>query len=241
MEKSKLTKISVSTHPNGYSLKIDGQDYMYFNMMELLAGVMVHIGLQNTDYMDKGNILTMLFQTMIGQEWEKNITSMRSRIKDMEDNLGRTIAHLEQTAKVGDRLEPRINELNETIRSLNENIENQKAENRKALMDVRETSQTAKSTSAEFKKETKTMKECISKINKASDDIKKMKEQADKHLKTIELLERRLNKIIPEPEKKKGGGRSKKADTAVAKIAEEQRLEEMEAKLKEHWNKEGVK
>jgi chromosome segregation ATPase len=214
---------------------------MYFNMMELLAGVMVHIGLQNTDYMDKGNILTMLFQTMIGQEWEKNITSMRSRIKDMEDNLGRTIAHLEQTAKVGDRLEPRINELNETIRSLNENIENQKAENRKALMDVRETSQTAKSTSAEFKKETKTMKECISKLNKASDDIKKMKEQADKHLKTVELLERRLNNIIPEPEKKKGGGRSKKADTAVAKIAEEQRMEEMEAKLKEHWDKEGVK
>jgi hypothetical protein len=68
-----------------------------------------------------------------------------------------------------------------------------------------------------------------------------MKEQADKHLKTVELLERRLNNIIPEPEKKKGGGRSKKADTAVAKIAEEQRMEEMEAKLKEHWNKEGVK
>ena len=241
MEKSKLPKISVSTLPNGYSLKIAGQDYLYFNMMELLAGFMVHVGLKDTDYMDKGNILTMLFQTMIGQEWEKNITSMRSRIKDMEDNLGRTIAHLEQTAKVGDRLEPRINELNETIRSLNENIEKQKTENRKALMDVRETSQTAKSTSAEFKKETKTMKECISKINKASDDIKKMKEQADKHLRTVELLERRLNNIIPEPEKKKGGGRSKKADTAVAKIAEEQHLEEMEAKLKEHWDKEGVK
>ena len=241
MEKSKLPKISVSTLPNGYSLKIDGQDYLYFNMMELLAGFMVHVGLQNTDYMDKGNILTMLFQTMIGQEWEKNITSMRSRIKDMEDNLGRTIAHLEQTAKVGDRLEPRINELNETIRSLNENIENQKAENRKALMDVRETSQTAKSTSAEFKKETKTMKECISKLNKASDDIKKMKEQADKHLKTVELLERRLNNIIPEPEKKKGGGRSKKADAAVAKVADDQNLKEMEAKLKEHWDKEGVK
>ena len=227
MEKSKLPKISVSTLPNGYSLKIDGQDYLYFNMMELLAGFMVHVGLQDTDYMDKGNILTMLFQTMIGQEWEKNITSMRSRIKDMEDNLGRTIAHLEQTAKVGDRLEPRINELNETIRSLNENIENQKAENRKALMDVRETSQTAKSTSAEFKKETKTMKEYISKLKKASDDIKNMKEQADKHLRTIELLERRLNNIIPEPEKKK--------------VADDQNLKEMEAKLKEHWDKKGVK
>lgn len=241
MAKQEKRQIKVSTLPNGYALTIDGQEYMYFNQMDLLAGFMVHIGLHEAQYMENGNILTMLFQTMVGQEWEKNITSMRSRIKDMEDNLGRTIAHLEQTAKVGDRLEPRINELNETIRSLNENIENQKAENRKALMDVRETSQTAKSTSAEFKKETKTMKDCISKLKKASDEIKKMKEQADKHLKTVELLERRLNNIIPEPEKKKGGGRSKKADTAVAKIAEEQRLEEMEAKLKEHWDKEGVK
>lgn len=264
MAKQEKRQIKVSTLPNGYTLTIDGQEYMYFNQMDLLAGFMVHVGLQNTDYMDKGNILTMLFQTMLGQEWEKNITAMRSRIKDMEDNLGRTIAHLEQTAKVGDRLEPRINELNETIKSLSENIDKQKEENRKALMDVRETSQTAKSTSQEFKTETRKMKECITKLDKASGDIRKMKEQADKHLKTVELLEGRLNNIIPEPEKKEtkkndngkkddepsksdkpkkkpGGGRSKEADAAVEKVAEEQRLEEMEAKLKEHWKKEGVK
>ena len=257
MAKSNLQKVSVSTLPNGYSLKVDGQEYMYFNMMDLLAGFMVHIGLQETDYMDKGNILTMLFQTMIGQEWEKNITAMRNRIKDMEEKLNKTLSHLEQTAATGDRMEPRINELNEAVKKLQEDIDKQKAENRKALMDVRETAKTAKDTAAEFKKESKTLKDCIVKIEKGVDDVKQMKEMADKHLKTVELYERRLGNIIQEqpatkketkkdnePSKsgkttKKRGGRNKEADAAVAEVAKEQHLEEMEEKLKEHWDKKG--
>lgn len=263
MAKSNLQKVSVSTLPNGYSLKVGEKEYMYFNMMDLLAGFMVHIGLQDTDYMDKGNILTMLFQTMIGQEWEKNITAMRSRIKDMEEKLNKTLSHLEQTANTGDRMEPRINELNEAIKKLQDDIDKQKAENRKALMDVRETSSTAKTTALDFKRESKTLKDCIAKINKGVDDVKEMKEMADKHLKTVELYERRLGNIIPEqpatkketkkdkgkkedkPSKSKktttksAGGRNKEADAAVAKIAEEQHMAEMEEKLKEHWDKKG--
>ena len=255
MAKSNLQNVSVRTLPNGYSLKVDGQEYMYFNMMDLLAGFMVHIGLQETDYMEKGNILTMLFQTMIGKEWEKNITAMRNRIKEMEDKVGRTLSHLEQTAATGDRMEPRINELNEVIKKLQEDIDKQKAENRKALMDVRETAKTAKDTAAEFKKESKTLKDCIAKIEKGVDDVKQMKEMADKHLKTVELYERRLDNIIPEqpatkketkkePSKsrtstKKRGGRNKEADAAVAEVAKEQHLEEMEEKLREHWDKKG--
>lgn len=240
MAKQEKRQIKVSTLPNGYALTIDGQEYMYFNQMDLLAGFMVHIGLHEAQYMENGNILTMLFQTMVGQEWEKNITSMRSRIKDMEDNLGRTIAHLEQTAKVGDRLEPRINELNETIKSLYENIEEQKAENRKALMDVRETSQTAKNTSADFKKESKDLKATIDKINKISKEIKEMKQEAEIHTKSVELQERRLENILTKAEKenvtpskstkttKKSTGGRRKNDAAV--------LAEIEKQAKENPN-----
>ena len=263
MAKSNLQKVSVSTLPNGYSLKVDGQEYMYFNMMDLLAGFMVHIGLQETDYMDKGNILTMLFQTMIGQEWEKNITAMHNRIKEMEEKLNKTLSHLEQTAATGDRMEPRINELNEAVKKLQEDIDKQKAENRKALMDVRETSQTAKTTALDFKRESKTLKDCIVKIEKGVDDVKQMKEMADKHMKTVELYERMLENVLPDDKKKKPslkekyakrteaelsksgkttkkrGGRNKEADAAVAEVAKEQHLEEMEEKLKEHWDKKG--
>lgn len=230
MEKSRKQKINVSTLSNGYCLKIDEQEYMYFNAMELLAGFMVHVGMQKTDYMDKGDILTMLFQTMVGQEWENTITSLNSRVRDLEDRLGRTINHLEQTAKTGDRMEPRINELNEAIKSLYENIEKQKKDNRQSLMDVRESSQTAKETAAEFKKESKELKANIATIDKYAKGVKKMIQDAETHTKTVELLERRLENLFNTIEKnaKKSTGSRKKNDAAV--------LAEIERQSKENPN-----
>lgn len=267
MAKNNLERITLSTLPNGYQLKMGGKEFMYFNMMELLAGLMIHIGMQNPDYMDKGNILSMLFQVMIGHEWEENINSMRNRIRDMEDKLTKTISHLELVASTGDRIEPRINEITEAIRTLSDNLEMQKAENRKSLMDVRESSKTAKDTAKEFKEQSKELKKNVDAVNKCAKDIKEMREMAEKHLKTVELLEDRMGNIVPEkpastknanketngkpskskkePSKSKktttksAGGRNKEADAAVEKIAEEQHMAEMEEKLKEHWDKKG--
>ena len=260
MAKNNLERITLSTLPNGYQLKMGGKEYMYFNMMELLAGLMIHIGMQSPEYMDKGNILSMLFQVMIGREWEENVNSLRNRIRDMEDKLTKTISHLEQVASTGDRMEPRITEITEAIRTLNDNLEMQKAENRKALMDVRESAKTAKDTAKEFKEQSKELKKNVDAFNKCAKDIKEMREMAEKHLKTVELLEDRMGNIVPEkpetpktkpskskkePSKSKktatksAGGRNKEADAAVAKIAEEQHIAEMEEKLKEHWDKNG--
>ena len=257
MAKNNLERITLSTLPNGYQLKMGGKEYMYFNMMELLAGLMIHIGMQNPDYMDKGNILSMLFQVMIGREWEENVNSLRNRIRDMEDKLTKTISHLEQVASTGDRMEPRINEITEAIRTLSDNLEMQKAENRKALMDVRESAKTAKDTAKDFNEQSKELKKNVDAVNKCAKDIKEMREMAEKHLKTVELLENRMGNIVPETPKtkpskskkepskskktatKSAGGRNKEADAAVAKIAEEQHMAEIEEKLKEHWDKKG--
>ena len=216
--------------------------------------------MQSSEYMDKGNILSMLFQVMIGHEWEENINSLRNRIRDMEDKLTKTISQLEQVASTGDRMEPRINEINEAIRKLSENLEMQKAENRKALMDVRESAKTAKDTAKEFKEQSKELKKNVDAFNKCAKDIKEMREMAEKHLKTVELLEDRMGNIVPEKPAstknvnketktktskskktttKSAGGRNKEADAAVAKIAEEQHMAEMEEKLKDHWDKNG--
>lgn len=215
MAKSELQKISVKTLPNGYELKANGHDYMYFNPMDLLAGFMVHVGLQETDYMEKGNILTMLFQTMIGQEWEKNIQAMRNRIKDMEDKVGRTLSHLEQTAATGDRLEPKIEDLNEAVKKLEASIQKQKTDNNRSLMDVREASTTAINTSRDFHKETKALKETLEKVKKAAEDIKSMKQMAEDHLKTVELYERRLENILPDDKKKKPSSKERYAKKEI--------------------------
>lgn len=216
MAKSDLQKISVKTLPNGYELKANGHDYMYFNPMDLLAGFMVHVGLQETDFMEKGNILTMLFQTMIGQEWEKNIQAMRNRIKDMEEKLNKTLSHLEQTAATGDRLEPKIEDLNEAVKKLEASIQKQKTDNNRSLMDVREASTTAINTSRDFHKETKALKETIEKVKKAAEDIKSMKQMAEDHLKTVELYERRLENILPDDKKKKPSSKERYAKKEIA-------------------------
>ena len=215
MAKSELPKISVRNLPNGYELKANGHEYMYFNIMDLLAGFMVHVGLQETDYMEKGNILTMLFQTMIGQEWEKNIAAMRNRIKEMEDKVGRTLSHLEQTAATGDRLEPKIEDLNEAVKKLEASIQKQKTDNNRALMDVRESSQTAIKTAKEFHMETKALKDVVEKVKKAAEDIKTMKQMAEEHLKTVELYERRLENILPDDKKKKPSSKERYAKKEI--------------------------
>ena len=192
MAKKELIDINVHKLSNGYSLTVGTQEYMYYNPMDLLAGFMVHVGLQQTEYMEKGNILTMLFQVLVGEQWEDNVNAMYSRINDMDSRLTYTLNNLNKTAKLGERLEPRINEIDETISTLTESITKQKDINRKTLMDVRESVQIVKDATAEFKKESSVHKDNIKLFSSSIKDVRAMREEADKYLKTIKLLEHRL-------------------------------------------------
>ena len=192
MAKEKLIKINVRNLPNGYALTVGSQEYMYYNPMDLLAGFMVHVGLQQTEYMEKGNILTMLFQLLVGEQWEDNVNAMYGKINDMDSRLTFTLNRLEKTAKIGDRLEPRINEMDETISNLTESVAKQKDINHKTLMDVRESVQIVKDAKAEYKKESAAYKENFKLFSASIKDVRAMREEAEKHLKTIKLLEHRL-------------------------------------------------
>ena len=192
MAKKELIDINIHKLPNGYSLTVGTQEYMYYNPMDLLAGFMVHVGLQQTEYMEKSNILTMLFQILVGEQWEDNVNAMYGKINDMDSRVTNTLSRLEKTAKIGDRLEPRVNEMDETISSLEANITKQKEDNRKALMDVRESVQIVKDAKAEYKKESAAYKENFKLFSSSIKDVRAMREEAEKHLKTIKLLEHRL-------------------------------------------------
>lgn len=197
-KKEKKQKISVSTLPNGYALKVDGQEYMYFNQMDLLAGFMVHVGLQEADYMENGSILTMLFQVMIGNEWEKNVNALRTNLRDMEERVSSTLSRLEQTAKTGDRLEPRLNEVSEAINALSDSMAKQKEANKKTLFDVRESTQLANETSKAMKTERKAAQEQLAEIKKNQGSIRKTKQLVEEHLETVLMLEQRLRNLIQE-------------------------------------------
>ena len=47
------TKILVVTKPNGYALEVDGKGYMYFDVVELTKGLILHAGLGRQSPMSK--------------------------------------------------------------------------------------------------------------------------------------------------------------------------------------------
>ena len=60
MAKKQLTKVSVHTLPNGYSLDVDGKGYMYFTLQELVEGIFVHVGLHKLDWLDRDTITNLM-------------------------------------------------------------------------------------------------------------------------------------------------------------------------------------
>lgn len=46
-------RVKVETAPNGYSLDVDGNGYMYFTLVELVEGFFTHVGLGIVDYCDE--------------------------------------------------------------------------------------------------------------------------------------------------------------------------------------------
>ena len=46
-------KVRLMTTPNGYSLDVDGNGYMYFTLAELVEGFFIHVGLGIVDYCDE--------------------------------------------------------------------------------------------------------------------------------------------------------------------------------------------
>ena len=105
MEKA-LKKISVVTHPNGYELKFDGHEFMYFNEMDLLAGFIARVGGGNTKDMEKGSLLNSMFDVMLGEKYAQDVTRLNNVVAKLEAKYADRINRLErQSAKMDDAIE----------------------------------------------------------------------------------------------------------------------------------------
>ena len=80
--KKKLPRIEVHTHPNGYSLSIEGHkhEYMYFSPEKLLEGVMVHVGLKMTEELDTDTIKSFIDSAL---EWN-NLKASHKELQKAE-------------------------------------------------------------------------------------------------------------------------------------------------------------
>lgn len=92
-DKDKL-KITVGTHPNGYSLNVGGHRYFYFNVEELIAGFLYHVALNERDCKNKDFISTVV---EAAADWKSGgdfvkkeaakVIAMEAKLNEVKHNL----------------------------------------------------------------------------------------------------------------------------------------------------------
>lgn len=91
-----MKTINVSTAPNGYTLKIDDNEFFYFNEVDLLAGFLARVGSGNTKEMEKCDILNTLFNVMLGEKYARDIDNLNATVERLEQKYSERIARLEE-------------------------------------------------------------------------------------------------------------------------------------------------
>ena len=116
MAKKVFKKIVVMTHPNGYSLNIEGEEFMYFNELDLLLGFLSHVGTGNTNDMEKSDLINALFNMMLGQKYTQDVDKLKMTVNRLEAR------YTDVTAKMQRELD-KVKEANERHEKLTKRTE----------------------------------------------------------------------------------------------------------------------
>ena len=95
-----LKKISLQTVPNGYAFSYDGHEFLYFNEVDLLAGMMARIGSGETKEMEKGTILNSLFDVMLGEKYAKDVSRLNDTVNRLAETYSLRIAKLTEQINI---------------------------------------------------------------------------------------------------------------------------------------------
>ena len=135
-------QINLQTHPNGYGLTVNGEKFMYLNLVDLMAGFMAHVGLGFETQMEKGTILSSLMAAMLGDAYTDAVTTLKQRVGLLTSQYTTTIEQMDKAIDYVAQAEKTISGLTARI----ENIETQlkatevdHAKNKKAVDDVAKT------------------------------------------------------------------------------------------------------
>ena len=121
MEKA-LKKITVTTHPNGYTLEFDGHEFMYFNEMDLLAGFIARVGGGNTKEMEKGSLLNAMFDVMLGEKYAQDVTRLNDTVAKLEVKYADRINRLERQISILDDAQEKHEAVMKNVKNLTEMV-----------------------------------------------------------------------------------------------------------------------
>lgn len=122
MAKKVFKKIVVMTHPNGYSLNIEGEEFMYYNELDLLLGFLSRVGTGNTNDMEKSDLINALFNMMLGQKYTQDVDKLKmtvnrleARYTDVTAKLQRELEKVKEANERHDKLTKRTEELTKLV------------------------------------------------------------------------------------------------------------------------------
>ena len=172
MAKKNLAKINLSTLPNGYALTVDGQECMYFNEIDLMAGFMGHVGMREVDYADRGTILSSLMSAMLGDTFTDAVATLKQRVSLLSGKYETTIAKMDDAVAYVNNAQNQIERLEKDIKSLQDGFKAALNENNKLKSD----------TASAFNMINEIQKECDEAQNTLANikTIMKAKEEAEK-------------------------------------------------------------
>ena len=119
--KEKLNLL-LQTVPNGYTLKVDDQEFMYYNEVDLLAGFLTHVGMSYNTPMDKGTILSSLFSAMLGDAYADAVTTLKQRIGLLTSQYNTTITRMDDAIDYVTNAEKQIEGLGKRIKATDESM-----------------------------------------------------------------------------------------------------------------------
>ena len=224
-------KIEVHTLPNGYSLDVDGTGYMYYNEIDLIAGFMAHVGLSETNYMDRGSIMSALMSAMIGDAYSDAVTTLKQRVGLLTTQYTTTIERMDKAIDYVTQAEKQIDSMLGRVKALEEQIKGTEQihiDNKKIVEDTK-----LKLASIE-KKADKVMDSLANSatimraMEEANDAIQKKADEGQKEPDKSGDVDGKSAEPAADNKRKGKGGRNKAADAKIVK--------EIEKKAKENPN-----
>ncbi len=107
-----------------YQFTIDGEEFLYFNEIDLLAAMTARLGSGETGEMEKGTILSALFNSMLGQQYANDVDKLRLTVERLErkwsDRIEKVEREYARVKEINDQHDKMKKVLEETTTLVNE-------------------------------------------------------------------------------------------------------------------------
>ena len=95
-QKQKLITIQVKTLPNGYSVDLENENFMYYSPQALLEGLFVHVGMNREGAMTKEEIKALIESVKNGGI----VTKLQAEVNVLNDTIAELRKQVREQKKV---------------------------------------------------------------------------------------------------------------------------------------------